>query len=124
MYLVNEDNDVVVLFYLLDEGADAFFKLTAVLRACYDARHVEVDNTLAEEYRRCMPAGYHLRQPFNDGAFAYARFSNQDGVVLLATAENLDDTHDFTLTADDGVEFAVTGSSRQVGGEVVQYGRF
>ena len=115
MNLVDEDNDVGVLLYLLDECFYALLELSAILGAGHDACHVETDNTLAEEYGRGVALGNHLCQAFHYGALAHAGFAYQYGVVLLAATQNLDDAHNFTLTAHYGVQLAFSGSYRQVG---------
>ena len=73
--LVDEDDDVGVLLQLLQKLAQALLKLSAVLCAGNNARHVERVDTLAEEHRRRVVVGYHLCQPFYDGALADARLT-------------------------------------------------
>ena len=67
--------------------------------------------------------GDFLRQSFDDGGLADARFAEQHGVVLRAAAENLDDALDLVLAADDGIEFALSRQFRQVAPEHPQRGR-
>jgi len=43
-----------------------------------------------------------LRQTLDDGCFADARLTDQDGIVLGAAAENLDDAFEFIVAPDHG----------------------
>ena len=64
-----------------------------------------------------------LGKALNDGAFANARLTDKNGVVLLAAAQNLDDTLNLALTAHYRIEFPLCGSLSQVGREVVEHRR-
>ena len=65
-----------------------------------------------------------MRQAFDDGRLADARFAQQHGVVLLAARENLNDALDLVGAADDGVELALAGQFGEVASEAVECGRF
>ena len=54
------------------------------------------------------------RQPFDDGGLADAGVADQDGVVLGAPRQNLDDAHDFFVAPDHGVDLALARQQRQV----------
>ena len=51
-------------------------------------------------------------EPFDDGRLADAGFADEDGVVLGAAAEDLDDALDLALAADDGIELVLGGPTR------------
>src|SRR5206468_6880435 len=57
-----------------------------------------------------------------DRGFADAGLADQDGVVLRATREDLDDALDLLLTADDGIELGLAGQLGEVACELVEYG--
>ncbi len=61
-------------------------------------RHVAVDD--------------HLGEALDDGGLADACFAEEDRVVLLAAAEDLDDALDLVRPADDRVELAPGGRAR------------
>src|ERR1041385_1457478 len=61
-----------------------------------------------------------LGEAFDNGGFADAGFAEQDGIVLRATAENLDDAFDFVFAADDRIHLAFAGDLRQVASEGLQ----
>ncbi len=121
--LVDEDNEVVALLNLLQQRLDALLKLSAVFRAGHEARHVEADDALAEEHGRALALCDELCQSFHDGTLAHAGLADEDGVVLLAAAQYLQDALNLALTPHDGVQLVFDGSRCQVGREVVQHGR-
>ena len=123
VYLVDEHDDVRILLQLLDERLDALFELSAILRASDDGCHVEVDESLAEEHGRRASTCDELCQSFDDGTLSHARLTNEDGVVLLASAENLYDALYLALTTYHRVEHFVECCLREVGGEVVEHRR-
>jgi hypothetical protein len=55
-----------------------------------------------------------LCQALDDSRLPDSGLANQHRIVLGAAAENLDDTVDFTLTPDQGIELAVHGSLGQI----------
>ena len=48
--LVDEDDDIGILLYLLEKGTDTLLKLSAVLGASHNACHVKTHNLLVEEH--------------------------------------------------------------------------
>ena len=121
MNLVDEDDDVWVLLYFLDECLDALLKLATVFGACNDGRHVEVDDALVEQHGRGVPPVDELCKSFNDSAFSHAGFTDEDGVVLLSAAQDFGDTLYFAFTSYDGVKFSFCCRFGQVGAEVVEH---
>ena len=59
-------------------------------------------------------------ETFDDGGFAHTRFAGEDGVVLAAAHEDVHALADFLVAADDGINFALAGFFREVGGEAFQ----
>ena len=86
MYLINEDNDIIILFQLLDERLDTLFKLTTIFRTGHDAGHIKTHNPLVEKDRRCMALHNELGKSFYNGTFSYSRFTYQYWIIFLATA--------------------------------------
>ena len=69
-----------------------------------------------------MVIGYLLGKSLHDGTLTHTGFSDEDGVVLLATTQNLNDTLYFLLTAYAGIQFPIEGCLRQVCAEGVEHG--
>ena len=86
MYLVDEDDDIGVLFNLFYQGADTFFELSAVFRACHNPCQVERYDTFVKENWRCQAVHNELCESFNDGAFSHTGLSYEYRIVLLAPA--------------------------------------
>ena len=122
MYLVNEDDDIGIVLELFHQHLQSFFKLSAILCASHDTCHVERDNPFSVEHGRRFPVGNQLCQSFYDRTLAYAGFSDQDGIVLFPSPQNLDYSLYLVLTAYYGIEFAVERSLCQVVSEVVEHG--
>ena len=61
-----------------------------------------------------------LGEPFDDGGLAHAGLADEDGVVLGAAGEDLDDPLDLLLATDDRVELGLAGELGQVAGELVE----
>ena len=123
VYLIDEDDYVGIRLQLLHQGLQALLKLSSVLRTSDDARHIERIDALAEEHRRGVMLHDQLCQSFDDGTLAHARFSDEDGIVLLSAAQYLDDALYLSLTAHAGVELTLSGSLCEVGAEGVEHGR-
>ena len=51
-------------------------------------------------------------------------FAEEDGIVLRAAAENLDDAFDFVFASDDGIHFAFAGDLGQVAAKRFKRGSF
>ena len=122
VYLVDEDDDVGVGLELFYDALDTLFEIAAVFRAGYDGGEVEREDALREEDRRACASCYLLCQPFHDGAFAYAGFADEDGVVLLPPAKNFCDARHLFLSSHDGVEAVGGRCCGEVGREAVEHG--
>ena len=123
MNLVDKDYDVGIHLYLLEQRPYALLKLSAILRPGHNGSHVERHQAFLEEHGRGLVLGNHLRQSLDDGALSHAGFTDKDGIVLLATTQDLDDTLNLALTPHHGVELAFEGSLGEVDREVVEYRR-
>src|SRR6185436_15745069 len=112
--LVDEDDDVGVLFELFDDPLEALFELAAVLRSGDDERQVEREDALVGDEERHVAVDDALGQPLDDGGLADARLAEEDRVVLGAAGEDLDDPLHFLLAADERIELGLMGHGRQV----------
>ena len=61
-----------------------------------------------------------LGEPFGDGRLAHARLPDQDGVVLGAAREDLNDAPDFLLATDNRVELALARQRGEVSRVLLQ----
>ena len=70
---------------------------------------------LVGQFGRHFPVRDPFREPFGDGRLTDAGFTDETGVVLRTSAEDLDGPVDLLLPADDVVEFPVAGPRSKVG---------
>ena len=122
--LVDEENDVLGAANFVHDRLDAFLELAAILGAGHHQGEVQRDDAFLAQNFRHIALGNFLRQTFDDGGLAHARFAEEHGIVLGAAAENLNDALDFVLAPDDRIHFALAGDFRQVAAEGLQRGRF
>ena len=61
-----------------------------------------------------------MGQPFDDGGFADARRTDQHGIVLGASLQNLDGATDFVIATDNGIELSLLGAFSQVNRVLLQ----
>ena len=118
--LIDEDDDVGIVFYLLDECLDTLFKLAAILSTGNNAGHIEVDKPFVEEDGAGALLHNQLCQSFYDGTLTHTGFTDEHGIVLLAATEDLGDTLNLAFTAHHGVKFSLCGSLGKVSTEVVK----
>src|SRR5205807_4775823 len=61
-------------------------------------------------------------EAFYDGRLADARFTGQDGTVLAAPRQNVDDLPDLEIASEHRIDLALTGIFREVHGELIEVG--
>ncbi len=110
----------------LEDGLEALFELAAELGTGDQGAHVERDDAAILEAFGDVAAHDALGETFDDGRLADAGLADQDGVVLGAAREDLDDAANFFVAADDGVEFAFAGGGGEVAAILLErfVGRF
>ena len=91
------------------------FELTAELGARHKRGEVQQMDLLVGQFGRHFPVRDPFREPFGDGRLTDAGFTDETGVVLRTSAEDLDGPVDLLLPADDVVEFPVAGPRSKVG---------
>jgi hypothetical protein len=115
MKFVDEEDDLALgIGDLLQHRLEALLELTAIFRARDQRAHVEPDDRLVLEPLGHVAAHDALRQALHDGGFTDPRLTNQDGVVLRATRQHLDHPTNLFVAADDRIELALLGQSRQI----------
>ena len=97
-----------------EDGLEPLLELAAVLGPGDHRAEVEGDEALVAQGLGDVAGDDALGQALDDGGLADAGLADEDGVVLGAAAEHLDDAADLGVAADDRVEPALA----RVGGEV------
>jgi hypothetical protein len=59
-------------------------------------------------------------ESFDDGRLSHARFAGQDGIVLPAPRENIDDLPNLTIATQDRIDLATLGTFRKIDRELIQ----
>ena len=99
---------------LVEHGLEALLELAPVLGAGDQRAHVQgKDRLVAQAFGYVAPDDA-LGQPLHDGGLAHAGVTDEHGVVLGLTGEDLDDAADLGVPADHGVELARPGAVHQV----------
>ncbi len=114
MQFVNEQDNVLRAANFVHDRLDAFLELTAIFRAGNHEREVERDDTLAAQNFRHVARRDFLRETFDNGRLAHARFAKQHGIIFCATTENLDDAFNLVLAPDDRIHVAFARNFSQV----------
>jgi hypothetical protein len=92
---------------LLHDLLQALLEIAAVARAGEKGTHVQGEHRgVLQDLRHLVPDDL-PREPFGDGGLADARIADEERVVLLAPAEDLDRALDLRLAPDQGVDLAV-----------------
>ena len=118
--LVDEQDHVAVLLHLVQGVLDALLELAAVLGAGHHAAQVKGQDALVQQLLGHVAGGDALGQTLGDGGLAYARLTDEHGVVLAAAGEDLDDPLDLLIPPDDGIQLAGAGGLGQVAGVLGQ----
>ena len=117
--LVDEDDDLAGgVRDLLEHGLEPLLELAAVLRAGEQAADVERPDALPLQRLGDVAGDDSLREPLDDRGLADAGLADQDGVVLRAAREHLDDAADLLVAADDRVELPALRGLGQVAAEL------
>ena len=118
--LVDEDDDVAAGADLLGDLLQALLEVTAVAAAGDERAEVERVELLVLQRLGNIALDDGLGEALDDGGLADAGLTDQHGVVLGATREDLHDPLDLLLAPDHRVELVVARSLREVAAELVE----
>ncbi len=113
VYLVHKEDDVLVLLQLGDDLFHTLLELSAVGSAGDHRGDVEGDDPFAFEGPGLVGLDTEC-ESFDDGRLTHTGFADEDGVVLLSPAENLDDALYLHLASYDRVELSLLGLTGEV----------
>ena len=117
---IDEQDDVARTANFIHHGFDAFFELTAVLRARHHHGQVKHHDAAVVQQIWHFFRDDALGQTFHDGRLAHASFPEKNGVVLGAAAEHLHQTFDLFRPANHRVQFILLGQIGEIAAKVVQ----
>ena len=120
MHLVDNEDYIALLAYLLNKTLHAAFKLASELRSGNQRRKVKKIHLLAAELIRHLVERYALGKPLRNGGFADARLADKAGVILLAAVEDLDNALKLLLAAYHIIELSGSCSVGKIYAVIVQ----
>src|SRR6202035_2440528 len=95
-------------------------EIATVLGAGDERAHVEGENGAVGEHLRHLALDDEARETFRDRGLAHAGFPDVEGVVLAATAQDLDRALDFELAADQRIDAPILCLAVQVAGVLLE----
>ncbi len=112
---VDEQDDLAAaLADLSEHGLQAVLKLSAEFRPGQERPQIELHDAFVLEAFGDIAAHDPLRQPLHNRRLADPGIADQDGIVLRAPGEDLNDAADFLVTADDRIQLPPCGHLREV----------
>ena len=119
--LVDEEDDLALaLADLVDNGLEPLLEFAPELGSGEESAHVERHQALAAQVLGHVVGAHALGQRFGDGGLADPGLADDDGIVLGPAVEDLQDSADFGVSSDHGIELALGGEASDVGGVAVQ----
>ena len=119
--LVDERDDLSVgAGDLLQHGLQPLLELAPVLRAGNHAGQIQRDQTLVAQRFGHVAGDDALGEALDDGGLADAGFADEHRVVLGAPGQDLHNTPDLGVTADDRVDLALPRALGQVDAVLLQ----
>lgn len=89
MQLVDEKDDVAVLFSFLHDLFDTVFKFTAVFGTGYHAGKIQRQQLFVQQLFRNFTRDNFLSQSLGNGGFADTGFADETRVILILKASSI-----------------------------------
>ena len=122
MDFVDDQDDIAQLLDFLDQSLHTAFKLAAELGSCHQGSQVQqVDLLVLELVGNVTLIDFH-RQPFGNGGFSHAGFSDEAGIVFLAAVEDLNDPFQLLIPSNHPIQLSLCGFSGE--GDTVIFQEF
>ncbi len=93
---------------LLDDLLQPLFEITAIAGAGQQGAHIEREHGRCGKHFRHFAVHDALGKAFCDRGLAHTGFTDEQRIVLLATAQHLDGAVDFGIATDHRINLAVT----------------
>ena len=121
VHFVDEQNDGCGAgLHFVQKRTQAVFKLALHAGPGLQQTHVHHAQLYAADGGRHIVGGDAQGQAFDDSGFAHPRFTDQDGVVLAATHQDVDHLAHLFIAARDRVELALAGPLGPIDGVFLQ----
>ena len=124
VHLVDHEDHVSGRLDLLHDLLEALFELTSVLGAGHQQTDIQGQDALVFKDVGNVALLNALGQTFSDGGLTDTGLADQNGIVLGAATQDLDDAIDFVVTTHHRVELGFGGELGEVVAELVEGGGF
>ena len=112
---INKCDDLALgIIDLFQDCFEALFKLTPILRASNQGRHVQGNQLLSLERVRNVSGNNSLGKSLNHSGLPHTGFTDQHGVIFGAAGEHLRDPSDLRIATDHRIEFSFPSDVGQV----------
>ena len=120
MHLVDKQNNVTGLLYLVHGFLNPLLKVATVLCTGHHRGQIQRHDLFAFQQFRHLVLDDLQGQPLGNGGFTNARLTDEAGIVLAAAGQNLNDPLNFLFTTDHRIDLAALGQRSQVTTKLVQ----
>ena len=107
MQFIDKGNDIALLSNLANQCRQPLLKLPTVLSASNNCRHIEHNYPLVEQIIWHILADNPLREAFNDSRLTYPWLTQQNRVILGATAEDCHEALSLACSPYHSIKFTI-----------------
>ncbi len=121
--LIHEQQNIAAVNDLRNDPLDPLLKFAPVLGASHHSCHIQRHHALSAHRLRHILLLDPLCESFYDGSLAHARLTDQAGVILRTTAENLDQPLDLRFSSDRHIQTVIGCQPGQIPAILIQHWR-
>ena len=122
-FIDEQDNGTRRTLDLLDHRLEPILEFPFDARTSLQQRQVQGANHDIPQRWRDVASRNAQRKALGHSRLAHSGFAREDGIVLTAPHEDVDDLSDLGISAQNGIDLASPRPRRQVHGVLVQGGR-
>ena len=115
MNLVNKQNNITLVFNLVNKAFNSAFKLTPELSAGNKCGKVKKVNFFVSKTCRYLSLGNFDCKALCYSGFADARLTDKARVIFCSSAKNLNCTCNLAFSADNIIDFALLSTFGKIG---------
>ena len=121
VHLIHKQNNIARIPNLFDDALDAFLKFAAVFGACHHAGQIQRKKALSLHRSRNLSPDNLLGKSLYDGRFADAGLTDQAGIVLCPSGQNLNHPLHLRLASYHGIHGPALRLSGQIAAVHLQH---
>ena len=119
-FINEKDNLSFAFHHFLHHAFQPFLELSLILSSRDEGAHVQGEDLAVLEVFRYLPVYYLAGDAFGNSGLAHTGFAHQDRIVLGAARQYLENTADFVVPPDHGIQFAFRGGLVEVDCKLAQ----